>query len=72
MEGTMKHRKTKAEKVRDALITRTYNTYFDRVPVNMLDIPKIYKEIQAALELNDTVLTHTRLNEIKLAYERRV
>jgi TPP-dependent pyruvate/acetoin dehydrogenase alpha subunit len=43
-------RKTKAEKQREAAITKAYNLAFNRVQVNMLDIPAIYKAIGEAID----------------------
>jgi hypothetical protein len=65
-------RKTKAEKQMDAAISKAYTLAFNGIPVNMLDIPKIYAGIRTAIE--QTLQTGkgetlaTALKELKAKY----
>ena len=43
-------RKTKAERQMDAAINKAYLLAFNGVPVNMMDIPKVYDAIRKAIE----------------------
>jgi hypothetical protein len=43
-------RKTKAQKQRETAINKAYYLAFNGVPVNMMDIPAIYKAIGDAVD----------------------
>jgi hypothetical protein len=46
---TIMARRSKAEKAVDAVVEAAYQRHFDRVPVNMMDLPKIMNVGRTAL-----------------------
>jgi hypothetical protein len=72
-------RKTKAEKQLDAAVNKAYLLIFNGVPVNMMDLPKIFEairqailDVQANSKAGETwnVPLAKALSEIKSTYAR--
>jgi hypothetical protein len=61
--------KRKITKMFDDLVNKTFNNHFNCIPVNMMDTPKIYKEIGEVLK-GDASLVEQKMAEIVAKYRQ--